>query len=361
MTITRGTFLTISAVCYDRPKMAHELLLFYQYAESIQDALDTYFTHQKTSESARNTLRSRLEQFNEVQIEATLKTHSIAITCFGDNDYPEQLSKVAYPPLVLYYKGQLKCLNKPCLGVVGPRKMSVYGKKVAQYFTKHLCQGFCIVSGLASGVDTMAHQVSLNENKYTVAVLGNGLDRCYPSENVGLFYQIEQNGCLLSEFPPGVGSKPHHFPQRNRIVSGLSLGILVVEGSVKSGSMITAKLALEDNKDVFAVPGDIFTETSKGVNSLLKDGAQFTTHPNDIFTTYSSLFSSLPKQPKTVTVELNKSEKKVLKSLHFTPQNLDNLRIQTQLDTPLLLATLSALELHGLIESDSGLGYALKP
>ena len=176
-----------------------------------------------------------------------------------------------------------------------------------------------------------------------------------------MFYQIEQNGCLLSEFPPGIGSKPHHFPQRNRIVSGLSLGILVVEGSVKSGSMITAKLALEDNKDVFAVPGEIFTETSKGVHSLLKDGAQFTTHPNDIFTAYSSLFSSLPTQEKNTPNTLNHSEKKVLKALHFTPQNLDTIRIQTQLETPLLLATLSALELHGLIESDSGLGYALKP
>lgn len=352
--------LAINAVCFDRPKVAHELQVVLDLEGDLETAIHSYCQHQRVKDSAKETLLKRYRAFSLDRLEAQLSSYAIRTICYGEDGYPDLLAKIAFPPLVLFYKGDISAINRPCLAVVGPRKMSPYGKQVAQYFSRHLCHGFVLVSGMALGVDTIAHETALHENKLTVAVLAHGLDTCYPSQNLALFAKIEQNGCLVSEFPPGVESLPHHFPQRNRIVSGLSMATLVVEGTAKSGSLITARYALDADRDVFAVPGDIFSESSSGVHALIKDGAALTTHPNDIFQAYATLFPEPPKRDADAIRDLSAPEKVVLKALHYTPQHVDSLRISSRLDTPLLLSTLTQLDIDGLIESHPGNCYSLK-
>ncbi len=360
MTINRGTVLAINAICFDRPKVAHELQVVLEIEGDLESAIHSYCTHQFVKSSAKETLLNRYRQFDLARLEEQLNSFNINTVFYGENAYPSLLASIAFPPLVLFYKGSLSALSKPCLAVVGPRKMSPYGKQVTQFFSRHLSHGFVLVSGLALGVDTVAHETALKENKQTIAVLAHGLDTCYPSHNLKLFYEIEQNGCLISEFPPGVDSLPHHFPQRNRIVSGLCIATLVTEGTAKSGSLITARYALDADRDVFAVPGDIFSETSSGVHHLIKDGAALVTHPNDIFDAYSTLFPSKPNREEAPIRDLSPPEKVVLKALHFMPQHVDALRVASRLETPLLLSTLMQLDMEGLIESHPGNCYSLK-
>jgi len=202
-----------------------------------------------------------------------------------DSDYPAILKEIPDPPEILYAIGQRKFLtdSAPVLAVVGTRKMTVYGKTAASNIVFALARlGVIIVSGLATGIDTVAHQAALAANGKTIAVLASGVDVVYPPENSGLYRQISEKGLLLSEFPPGTLPKPRYFPQRNRIVSGLSLGVLVVEGPLKSGSLITAKLALDQGREVFAVPGPITSPNSRGTSYLIKNGAMVVESAEDI-------------------------------------------------------------------------------
>lgn len=195
-----------------------------------------------------------------------------------DKDYPKQLKCIFDPPLKIYVLGNKEILSQKGIAIVGARNATEYGKKVALQFAKELAQkGINIISGLAVGIDTYAHFGCLQENSKgkTIAVLGSGVDELYPKQNIELAKKIiGYGGCIISEYP--IGTKPNklHFPQRNRIISGLSRGVLVVEASEKSGALITADFALEQGKDVFAVPGNICSNNSKGTNELIKQGAK---------------------------------------------------------------------------------------
>lgn len=199
----------------------------------------------------------------------------LSVVAQEEQTYPPLLREIFDPPPLLYYTGDLKIMHNPCLAVVGSRRHSTYGREIAYKFSNRLAAyGFTIVSGMARGIDTWAHRGVLSANGVTAAVLGCGLDRCYPPENRTLMQNIRQQGVVISEFPPGTEPAPSNFPRRNRLISGLSLGTIVVEAGEKSGALITASFALEQGREVFAVPGSIANPSSRGCHLLIKDGAK---------------------------------------------------------------------------------------
>ncbi|MBM2821154.1 MAG: Protecting protein DprA protein [Candidatus Berkelbacteria bacterium] len=201
-----------------------------------------------------------------------------------DKDYPKLLKEISDPPGILYIKGNLSLQDEVSLAVVGSRKYSLYGKKATNYIVGPLVQnGLCIVSGLALGIDAIAHEVALSSKGRTLAVLGCGLDQIYPLANIRLADKIiKSGGALISEFPLGMPALRHNFPIRNRIIAGLTLGTLVIECAEGSGSLLTAAAAIDYNREVFAVPGEIFSETSSGTNRLIKMGAKIVTSHRDV-------------------------------------------------------------------------------
>lgn len=227
------------------------------------------------------------------------KAQNIRILTLHDADYPQRLRNIFDPPLVLYVRGRLPDLNRlPAITVVGPREASPYGVDVARQIGWQLSQaGTVVVSGMAKGIDSAAHRGALLGGTPTVAVFGTAIDVCYPKENVQLMRDILQNGCLISEYPPGAVTGRSHFPRRNRIMSGLSLGTVVAEAPAKSGSLITAEFAAEQGRDVFAVPGSIRAKDSEGANKLIQSGAKLVTCGADILEEYQHLF------PQTLNLE----------------------------------------------------------
>lgn len=203
----------------------------------------------------------------------------------GDKDYPLQLNRLFDPPNCLYITGDRNLLNRPMIAIVGSRDASPHGKKNAIQFAQYLAKaGALIISGLAKGVDGAAHRgaLGLGQNHYTAAVCGTGLDVVYPKEHLGLARSIAQRGLLISEFAPGVGPRAHHFPRRNRIIAALAQGVVVIEAGKKSGSLITAHLAAELGKEVFALPGTIDNPLAAGCNQLIQEGAKLVCSPKEV-------------------------------------------------------------------------------
>lgn len=204
---------------------------------------------------------------------------------YCDSQYPQQLREMYHPPLALFYQGDLQSLQLPSLSVVGTRTATPYGLSVVRELLPPIIHsGVAIVSGLARGIDVMAHQVTFAQQGVPIAVIGTGIDVVYPTKNAALQALIGEQGLLLSEYPPGTGPQRSHFPARNRIIAGLSSATLVIEAQKRSGSLITANLALQNNRDVLAVPGPIFSENSIGTNELLKAGATLVNQSQDIMT-----------------------------------------------------------------------------
>ncbi|MBO8140146.1 MAG: DNA-protecting protein DprA [Thermosipho sp. (in: Bacteria)] len=222
--------------------------------------------------------KSNLKRINE-----GLEKKKYKVLTYWDKDYPIYLKNIWNPPLFLFYKGNFSLLQNKSLAVVGSRKITEYGKRATEYFVSTLKKHFVIISGMALGVDSVAHWNSLGS---TIAVLGSGVDFCYPKSNRVLYKKILDTGCIISEYFPWESPKKEYFPMRNRIIAGLSEGVLIVEGKIKSGTMITAKYSVEFGKDVFAVPGGIFNENSEGPNFLIKNGAIPVTTPDDIIYYY---------------------------------------------------------------------------
>jgi DNA processing protein len=277
----------------------------------------------------------------------------IKILFLKDPAFPEDLKLIPYPPLFLYVKGELNDLTK--FAVVGSRKPSPYGKEVARYFAEILSKaGLCLVSGLARGIDTIVHRVCVEKGHATIAVLGSGLDVIYPAENKDLFKRIvETGGAIISEFPLGTKPKRENFPRRNRIISGLSKGILVIEAGERSGTLITARWAQEQGKEVFSIPGNIFSEQSKGTNFLLKEGAIPVTHPLEILH-YLGLDSEKTLSEEKPDIEITEEEKTILEILSLGPTHFEELAEKTKLSPPLLLQILTELEFKNLIKSLPG-------
>jgi DNA processing protein len=265
----------------------------------------------------------------------------------GDPAYPAQLLQTADPPLMLYAQGDLAWLSQRSVAVVGSRHATAQGEANATAFSKALSQqGWVVVSGLALGIDGAAHEGALQGPAGTVAVVGTGLDRIYPPKHKGLAHRIAQQGCIVSEYSPGTPALPIHFPQRNRIIAGLSLGTLVVEAAVQSGSLITARMASEAGREVFAIPGSIHSPQAKGCHALLKQGAKLVESADDIL---EELQGSSPRQAQPPSSQEPVVADPLLQALGHDPVGLDDLLARTGWPVAELSARLLNLELEGLV------------
>lgn len=279
------------------------------------------------------------------------------LTIFDEN-YPYLLKQIYDPPIVIYYKGQMK-KDEKSIAVVGTRKITGYGRVVTEQFVKRLVEGgLTIVSGLARGIDAEAHSSTIRAGGRTIAVLGGGLKNIYPPENRSLAEKIiERGGLVLSEFPPDYPSMPGNFPARNRIISGLSLGVLVVEAAEDSGSLITARIALEQGREVFAVPGPITSTLSRGPIDLIKEGARPTIDPQDILeemglkqNVFQTAFGRTNIK-NTNDFNLSEEEKKILEYLGNEQLHMDEICRNLKMSAATVSGTLLKMEIAGLVQN----------
>ncbi|UCE65901.1 MAG: DNA-processing protein DprA [Candidatus Zixiibacteriota bacterium] len=272
-----------------------------------------------------------------------------------DSDYPERLRNIPDPPPYFYFSGRLNVLNNPSLAVVGSRKPSDYGQRITRNIVGELAaSGVTIVSGLAYGIDSVTHEAALRSGGKTVAVFGNSLDIIYPAGNRELADEIRKTGCLISEFPRGTKPAPYNFPVRNRIISGLCEGVLVVEAWERSGALITANHALEQGRDVLAIPGNIDNRLSDGPNRLLKQGAVPVSSARDIFDNFRWHSSNGEKRQSTVKPNLSGEEKIIFDHLSVKPVHLDELIRKAGLGPGKTAEVLLNLELKGFIMRKPG-------
>lgn len=279
-----------------------------------------------------------------------------------DNDYPKLLKEIYSPPVLLYYIGNLDLFKTECIGVVGTRMPSAYGKMITEKIVKELISNnITIVSGLARGIDSTAHNATVANNGKTIAVIGSGLDVVYPPENLKLFNQIIQNGLILSEYPLGTKPDPQNFPKRNRIISGLSKGSLVIETKLNGGAMQTAHFALDQGREVFAVPGNIISPQSEGTNYLIQKGeAKLVTNAEDILCELN-IKNSPAKITSKEELNLNMFEQKIFDVLNHLPKHIDEISNETTLNTSDCLINLLELEFKGLIKQLPGKVFIKNP
>ncbi|MBI4853211.1 MAG: DNA-protecting protein DprA [Acidobacteria bacterium] len=305
----------------------------------------------------------------EAQLKSLEELKAKAITLASEN-YPKLLREISDPPIVLYTKGNLDlALTQPAIGVIGARRCSTYGQYASEMLSNDLAsRGITIISGLARGIDTVAHRSAIKANGQTIAVMGNGLDQVYPKENSLLAKEIENCGGIISELPLGAPPLPQNFPFRNRIIAGMCLGVLVVEAAEKSGSLITARLAMEQNREVFAIPGNITSANSFGPNYLIKDGAKLVQHWQDVveelplgikarlldkaYAENSVQTELFPQTP------LSENEQKVYDLMKLDQAcHIDELAFACKLMPSQLLATLLELEIKDKIKQLPGKNF----
>lgn len=288
----------------------------------------------------------------------SIQTSGIKWMTIFDETYPKLLSQIYDPPIVLYYKGEIVPGDEKAIAIVGTRKMTGYGKAVTQNFAKDLAKaGLTIVSGLARGVDSQAHRSALEADERTIAVLGGGIKQIYPPENRQLAEEIiKGHGAVISEFPPDYPSMPGNFPARNRVISGLSLAVLVTEAAEDSGSLITARLAIEQGRDVFAVPGPITSDLSKGPIDLIREGARPVTDPKEILDELG-VFQVKSERGKVQSDNLSDEEKKVLQILENESMHIDEIGRELNVNAAKISAILLKMEIAGLIQNLGSSNY----
>jgi DNA processing protein len=293
----------------------------------------------------------------------------ISLLCWNDADFPQWLLNIPDPPILLYVKGRTEVLSKPGISVVGSRAASSYGLKMAEDLAYQLARrGLTVISGLAMGIDAAAHRGALAAGGQTIGVLGCGLDIIYPEQNRKLFEIIPENGAIISEYPLGTGPDGFRFPARNRIISGLGLGVLVVEATQRSGSLITADLALDQGREVFAVPGRADSVKSTGTHRLLQAGAKLVLDVNDITNELLLGEKAAGKPPapdsnkiaEAVRAELSVEEKKIIGLLEVYPKTVDDVIVGSNLPVERVNELLLILEFKGLCEVLPGRQYQIK-
>ncbi len=320
----------------------------------------------KTMESLVKADRNYLYDSAAGELEKSRREH-IKILTLDCPAYPEYLRNIYNPPPLLYIKGDPELLHGPGLGVVGSRAATSYGRRIANKLSFDLArQGFTIVSGLALGIDEQAHRGALAAGGKTIAVLGCGLDIVYPQANNKLFQKIAEAGALVSEYPLGTKPEGYRFPPRNRIISGLALGVLVVEATIRSGSLITAKHAIEQGREVFAIPGRIDSVKSAGTHSLLQQGAKLVHSMSDIVEELPAIHEQNNATPRQRNDEkklpnpldsLELQEKKIYSVLEAYPKDIDGIVRESGLTAQKVCEGLLLLELKGLIEALPGKSY----
>ncbi len=289
-----------------------------------------------------------------------VKKHKVKILSIFDKDYPENLRNIYDPPILLYIKGDIMVSDKMAIALVGSRKASLYGINICRDLASQLSRmGLTIVSGLARGIDSAAHKGAIDGRGRTIGVLGSGLDNIYPPENEKLASEIASSGALISEFPMEMPPLPRNFPIRNRIISGLSLGVIVVEAAKRSGALITADLALEQGREVFAVPGRAGSLTSTGAHRLIKQGAKLVDKIDDITEELNIDFEAfIEKNKKSVPdKELAGKEKKVYAALSEDPLHIDSIKDKTDLSAEEIATLLLKLEIKRMIRQLPGRNF----
>ncbi|MCR5213199.1 MAG: DNA-processing protein DprA [Eubacterium sp.] len=300
-----------------------------------------------------------------------MKFNNISYTCLYDSDYPRRLINLPDPPLCLYYKGDLSLSQEDhTIAIIGSRRPTHYGLSVADEFSKSLsAKGMVIISGMAYGIDSRAHQAALDTGGKTIAVLGGGVDICYPRTSISLYSSLCQKGLIISEYPPHTQHLPVHFPRRNRIISGLSDGLVVVEAAMKSGTLITTDFALDQGKSIYAIPGRISDMMSKGVNNLIKQGASLVDSPSDVITDIMGIPLKRKASVKSISTNnkysqsqtnVNPTEKKIIEMLGYEPLYIDDIIRANGMNISETIHILHSLEDKGLIESIEQSYYVLK-
>lgn len=290
---------------------------------------------------------------------ARLEKLAVSVLTWNHPDYPALLKKIYDAPPVLYVRGSFVSQDEWALAVVGTRRATTYGKECTRMLVQGLAEnGVTVVSGLAYGIDTAAHQTALNAGGRTVAVLGSGVDVLYPAENRKLAKTIIERGAVVSEYPLGTRPEAGNFPRRNRIISGLSLGVLFVEGGHRSGARITTDFALEQGREVLAVPGSILRKSGSGPNYLIQNGAKLVTSVNDILEELNLTMVSQHAEARAIIPE-NETEALLLAQLSLEPIHVDDLGQATGLTAPQVASTLSIMELKGMVRQVGAMNYVL--
>ena len=301
-------------------------------------------------------LRPRISPDAEVE---SLERYKVKVLTYDSPAYPQRLKEIYDYPPVLYVRGNLLPEDECCLAVVGTRRATVYGRQVTEEIVSDLARNkITIISGLAKGIDSIAHRAALEASGRTIAVFGCGLDIVYPAENAKLAREIMEHGALISEYPLGIRPKADNFPRRNRIMSGMSLGVLVVEAGESSGALITANQALEQNRDVFAIPGSILSPASKGANHLIQEGAKLVRNYVDVLEELNLAMVAQQLELKEL-LPTDETEAVLLKQLSHEPTHIDEVCRHSNLTTALVSSTLSTMELKGMVKQVGSMNYVL--
>ncbi len=308
----------------------------------------------------RRAVDNLLAARKRLDLEAELEKISragVRLLTWADADYPASLRSIYHPPPVLYVKGELCPEDEWAVAVVGTRRATVYGKEAARVIAGDLARnGVTIISGLARGIDAQAHQAALDAGGRTIAVLGCGIDRIYPPEHRKLAEAVIAQGALVSEYALGTPPESGNFPPRNRIISGLSLGVVIVEAGVGSGALITADYAAEQGREVFAVPGNIFSRGSEGCNALIRDGAHPVLGVNDILEVLNLTMVSQQAEVRAVVPE-NETEARLLTYITAEPIHVDELGRRSGLPIAQVSSVLALMELKGMVRQVGGMNY----
>lgn len=327
---------------------------------SIKSAEELYYIEETELEKRGITkkicdavCKSRVQWDLEHAYEVLVKSNCKMVTYF-EKEYPLRLKTIAAPPYAIYVKGKLPPEQRLTIAIVGARECSCYGQEMANVFAKELAQcGIPIISGMARGIDGISQKAALEAGGSSYAVLGCGVDVCYPKECWNLYNQLQLKGGLLSEQPPGTQPLARFFPARNRIISGLADVVIVIEAKEKSGSLITADMALEQGKDVYALPGPINSLLSKGCHNLIRQGAGILVSPEDLLEELSVMRKSSCKKNEDLKISLESTENMVYSCLDFLPKNPGTIHSQTGMPIPTILDHLVSLVLKGYVKEVS--------
>lgn len=337
-------------------RFRHLLDFFGSAAMAWQAPMDALQQAGLSPKIIQNLVKIRKEVDLE-QVWARIEQMGIQVLTWDDEDYPRLLKEIDQPPPVLYVRGSLAMEDEWAVAVVGTRRVTSYGRQVAEEMARAFAaSGVTVVSGLAIGTDTLAHQAALHSGGRTLAVLGSGVDHIYPPSNRRLAEEIIANGALLSDYPPGTPPDAANFPPRNRIISGLARVVVVVEAGETSGALITANFALEQGRDIFAVPGSIHAPQSKGTNRLIQQGAAPLLDPQDVLAVLNMSMAVEHKAARTA-LPTDPTEAAILAVLSREPRHIDEVQQVTDLPVAQVSAALTMMELKGLVRQVGGMQY----
>ncbi len=361
----KDTLLLLNSALGPKNNVIDNLVDFFG---SIDDIISNFIEYERDleflSEKDKVKIKEHINSNNMDKIRSQINKKNIKIITRFDRSYPEKLKYINNSPYILYALGKIQNLNSinKNISIVGSRKATNYGKWVCEKFSKELTlKGVVITSGMALGIDTIAHKICIENKGSTIGVLGTGVDVVYPKRNKKLYEEIMTDGLIVSEFPMGAIAMPYNFPVRNRIISGLSDGVLVVEASDKSGTLITATFAGEQNKEIFAVPGNIDNYLSKGTNQLIREGAKITTCIEDILEEFNWDNNKENKNLLQVNYDkLDKIEVDILELLREGSKNIIELSEKISIKQKDLLSKLTILEMQGIISQEKGKNFRLK-